>query len=33
MRVSGIRNGILINFGGSEAEYIHATMDTNISWT
>jgi len=32
MRVSGIPNGILINFGPSEVEILHATMKDSIEW-
>ena len=32
MRVSGIKNGILINFGGVDVEMMVATMDEGISW-
>ena len=33
MRVSGISNGILINFGGSEVEFLYAKIDNGVSWT
>jgi hypothetical protein len=32
MRVSGIPNGILINFGPSEVEILHAKMKDSIEW-